>query len=70
MSTPTILVVEDDDAVRQGVVDTMKFAGYQVLAAPDGRIGREAALTATYDLSCSIWCCLTSQVLISLSLAG
>ncbi len=50
MSNPTILVVEDDDAVRRGVVDTMKFAGYQVLADPDGRTGREAALTATYDL--------------------
>ncbi|MCH1508713.1 MAG: response regulator transcription factor, partial [Akkermansiaceae bacterium] len=50
MSIPTILVVEDDDAVRQGVVDTMKFAGYEVIAAPDGRTGREAALTATYDL--------------------
>jgi len=37
MSIPTILVVEDDAAVRQGIVDAL-------------REGREAALTARYDL--------------------
>jgi len=50
MSAPTILVVEDDAAVRQGVVDALTFAGYEVLSAADGREGREAALTARYDL--------------------
>ena len=50
MSAPTILVVEDDAAVRQGVVDALTFAGYEVLSAVDGREGREAALTARYDL--------------------
>lgn len=50
MSAPTILVVEDDAAVRQGVVDALTFAGYQVLSAADGREGRQAALQARYDL--------------------
>lgn len=50
MPVPTILVVEDDAAVRQGVVDALTFAGYQVLSAADGREGRQAALTARYDL--------------------
>lgn len=50
MSAPTVLVIEDDAAVRQGVVDALTYAGYQVLSASDGREGREAALQATYDL--------------------
>ena len=50
MSAPTILVVEDDAAVRQGIVDALTFSGYEVISAPDGRAGREAALTARYDL--------------------
>lgn len=50
MSVPTILVVEDDAAVRKGVVDALTFAGYEVLSAADGREGREAALSARYDL--------------------
>lgn len=50
MSAPTILVVEDDAAVRQGVVDALTYSGYTVISAADGREGREAALTARYDL--------------------
>ena len=50
MDAPTILVVEDDAAVRQGVVDALTFSGYQVLAEPDGAAGRETALRATYQL--------------------
>ena len=50
MSAPTILVVEDDAAVRQGVVDALRYAGYEVISAADGREGRELALTARYDL--------------------
>ncbi len=50
METPTILVVEDDAAVRQGVVDALSFAGYEVLAEGDGASGRATALRATYQL--------------------
>lgn len=47
---PVILVVEDDDAVRQGVVDSLSFAGYEVISAVDGREGMEKALRASYQL--------------------
>lgn len=47
---PVIGVVEDDAAVRQGVVDALSFAGYEVLAAADGREGMELALKAKMSL--------------------
>ena len=47
---PVILVVEDDSAVRQGVVDTLSFAGYEVISAADGREGMDRALNASYQL--------------------
>ncbi|MDX1680530.1 MAG: response regulator transcription factor [Akkermansiaceae bacterium] len=50
METPTILVVEDDAAVRQGIVDALSFAGYEVLSEADGLSGRETALRARYNL--------------------
>ena len=50
MDQPTILVVEDDAAVRQGIVDALTFSGYAVLSEPDGLAGRETALRATYQL--------------------
>lgn len=50
MEDPVILVVEDDDAVRQGIVDALSFSGYQVLSEADGIAGRETALRARYSL--------------------
>ncbi len=50
MSNITILVVEDDPAVRRGIVDVLEYAGYQTLEAPDGHIGMELALKANYRL--------------------
>ncbi|MFP6877355.1 MAG: response regulator transcription factor [Roseibacillus sp.] len=50
MDTPTILVVEDDSAVRQGVVDALTYAGYAVLSEGDGEAGRATALRANYQL--------------------
>ncbi len=50
MESPTILVVEDDAAVRRGIVDALSFSGYQVISASDGAVGKEKALSATYDL--------------------
>ena len=47
---PVILVVEDDAAVRQGVVDALSFSGYEVISAADGRDGIKLALTASYQL--------------------
>ena len=50
MEEPTILVVEDDAAVRQGIVDALSFAGYQVLSESDGLSGKATALRARYNL--------------------
>ena len=50
MNTTTILVAEDDPAVRQGVVDALTFAGYHVMAASDGRQAMNYALSTTYHL--------------------
>lgn len=50
MEAPTILTVEDDDAVRQGIVDALTYAGYQVLSEADGESGRATALRANYQL--------------------
>ena len=45
-----ILTVEDDDAIRQGIVDALKFKGYEVLQSADGRKGLSLATSAEYDL--------------------
>lgn len=50
MSLGTLLVVEDDEAIRRGLVDAAKFAGYHVLEAGDGRAGLDIALGAEIDL--------------------
>jgi DNA-binding response OmpR family regulator len=46
----TILVVEDDPAVRRGIVDVLEYAGYRTLEASDGHAGMELALRANYRL--------------------
>lgn len=46
----TILVVEDDPAVRRGIVDVLEYAGYRTLEAPDGHHGMDLALKANYRL--------------------
>jgi len=45
-----LLVVEDDPAIRRGVVAALSFAGYDVLEAADGSRGLELAETAEVDL--------------------
>ncbi len=47
---PTILVIEDDPAVRTGIVDTLEYGGYRTLEAADGHEGMKMALQATYRL--------------------
>jgi two-component system, OmpR family, alkaline phosphatase synthesis response regulator PhoP len=46
----TVLVVEDDAAIRRGLVDALKFSGYIVREASDGQAGLEGALGAGVDL--------------------
>lgn len=46
----TILTVEDDAAIRGGVVDALTFAGYEVIEAGDGETGCQMALMREYDL--------------------
>jgi len=43
----TVLVVEDDAAVRMLVVDALNDAGFRVLEAPDGPSGLQALISAT-----------------------
>jgi DNA-binding response OmpR family regulator len=47
---PTILVIEDDSAIRRGVTDALRFSGYTVLEAAEGSSGMEQAQKATFDL--------------------
>ena len=50
MARKRILVIEDDDAIRRGVIDALGGARFDTLDAADGRRGLELALTAEWDL--------------------
>jgi len=50
METQRILVVEDDSAIRQGLVDALKYAGYETLEAANGKDGLALALRGSFDL--------------------
>jgi DNA-binding response OmpR family regulator len=50
MSPQRVLTIEDDAAIRRGIVDALRFAGYQTLEAGRGRQGLELASTAQLDL--------------------
>jgi DNA-binding response OmpR family regulator len=50
VSEITILVIEDDPAVRRGIVDVLEYAGYRTLEAADGHAGMDLALKSTYRL--------------------
>jgi DNA-binding response OmpR family regulator len=50
MNARRILVVEDDSAIRRGIVDALTFAGYEALQAGNGTDGQRLALSATFDL--------------------
>ncbi len=50
MARQRILVVEDDAAIRQGIVDALQFVHYQTLEAGRGDSGLERALHEEYDL--------------------
>ncbi|GAB4515420.1 MAG: response regulator [Anaerolineae bacterium] len=46
----TILVIEDEDHIREEVMDWLQFEGYQVLGAPNGRLGLELVQRRVPDL--------------------
>jgi DNA-binding response OmpR family regulator len=46
----SILVVEDEAAIRTGLVDVLLYHGYAVEATADGKEGLEKALTGSFDL--------------------
>ena len=50
MSRPVILVVEDDTAIRRGLVDALRYAGYEVLESDNGSGGLELAIESPVDL--------------------
>ena len=45
-----LLIVEDEAAIRNGLVDVFVYHGYQVEWAADGRQGYDQASAGTYDL--------------------
>ena len=50
MNGRTILTIEDDDAIRQGIADALTFFGYRIISAADGTSGLEQAIGREYDL--------------------
>lgn len=50
MARRCILTIEDDPAIRQGIVDVLEYAGYEVLQTGDGTEGAHLALHRQYDL--------------------
>lgn len=46
----TILVIEDDPAIRRGIVDALKYSNYGVLECADGRSAAKMAIESAIDL--------------------
>ena len=47
---PHILIVEDEAAIRTGLIDVLLFHGYEVTSAEDGIAGLNHALAGKFDL--------------------
>ncbi|MGR9044671.1 MAG: response regulator transcription factor [Gammaproteobacteria bacterium] len=47
---PTLLIVEDEQAILQGLMDVFVFHGYSVDSAMDGKMALEKAMSRNYDL--------------------
>ena len=45
-----ILTIEDDAAIRRGIVDALRFAGHEPHEAPRGDDGLALALDGSFDL--------------------
>ncbi len=50
MTVRRILVVEDDSAIRRGVVDALGFAGYETVQSGNGGEGQRLALAGAFDM--------------------
>lgn len=50
MAKSVILTIEDDAAIRLGIVDALTWSGYQVREAGDGSAGLRSATESSYDL--------------------
>lgn len=50
MEKRKILVVEDDAAIRRGIVDALQFEGYETFEADNGSLGLDMAVKVGYDL--------------------
>lgn len=46
----TILLIEDDTALRENTAELLELAGYKIYAAPNGKIGIEKARKETPDI--------------------
>ena len=47
---PSILVVEDEEAIRTGLIDVLLFHGYDIDFAVEGNDGLKKSLSGKYDL--------------------
>lgn len=50
MAKRTILVIEDDAAIRRGLIDALRYAGYETAEAARGDLGLEMAIKVDCDL--------------------
>lgn len=50
MPLSRVLTIEDDAAIRRGIVDALSFAGYEVIQAANGDEGCQTAIAREYDL--------------------
>jgi DNA-binding response OmpR family regulator len=50
MPQQRVLTIEDDSAIRRGIVDALSFSGYEVLQAAEGNSGCRDAVSREYDL--------------------
>ncbi|MCA8913099.1 MAG: response regulator transcription factor [Planctomycetes bacterium] len=46
----SVLIIEDDAAIRRGVVDALKFEGFHTFEAADGEAGLKSALQVECDI--------------------
>lgn len=49
-STPSILIIEDEQAIRDGLTDVLIYHGFHIEFAEDGLVGLEMALSGNFDL--------------------